>query len=83
MRRPHESDFGDATEADRWFSIGDSANDRWVFECFAAGVGAANPMQWVDAPGTWRACLSKAECAAGFAEVTWRVVAARRAADAS
>ena len=64
-------------EADRWLAVGDSANDRALFERFAHSVGVANLMQQAASIEVWPAWLTDGERGAGFAEVAARLVEAR------
>ena len=64
-------------EADRWLAIGDSANDRALFERFANSVGVANLMQQAATIEVWPAWLTAGERGAGFAEVAARLVEVR------
>ena len=64
-------------EADDWLAIGDSANDRALFERFATSVGVANLMHQAATIEVWPAWLTEGERGAGFAEVAERLVEAR------
>ena len=64
-------------EADDWLAIGDSANDRALFEGFAISIGVANLMQQAAMIEIWPAWLTEGERGVGFAEVAKRLIEAR------
>ncbi len=66
-------------ERDRWVYVGDSTNDQLMFAHCPLSVGVANLMRFAEQLTVWPAWITQAERGRGFAELSARLLAARRA----
>ncbi|MEO8280714.1 MAG: HAD-IIB family hydrolase [Ideonella sp.] len=72
--------FGRELDAElgQWAYVGDSTNDQQMFAHLPLSVGVANLLRFADQLTVWPRYLTAAERGAGFAELTARVLNARR-----
>ena len=66
-------------ERERWLYVGDSTNDQLMFAHFPLSVGVANLMRFAGQLQVWPAWITRGERGRGFAELTQRLLRARRA----
>jgi HAD superfamily hydrolase (TIGR01484 family) len=78
VRRVHGREL--AAEWSQWIYVGDSTNDQLMFEHFPLSVGVANLLRFKEQLHIWPAYLTRHERGAGFAELTQRLLDARRCA---
>jgi len=69
---------GLAQELDRWVFVGDSGNDKPMFQHFTHSVGVANIAKFVPQLGHLPRYVTRGERGAGFAEVARAILAARQ-----
>lgn len=79
LRRLFDCRLDDA-EAARWVYVGDSTNDQAMFQRFALSIGVANLRRFAAELQHWPAFITDGERGAGFAEVAYALLAARRGA---